>query len=119
MNVVVTCSGLSNTGKLTTQVAVTLLRHNPGILEWVKAGAEPDRLLKILETADQVIAINGCADCCARKKIEVLGVIPDREVIATDLGVVKNGMADPAYAEIDIVVKAVREALNKRDEDAF
>jgi len=117
MNVVVTCSGLSNTGKLTTQVVVTLLRHNPGMLDWVKAGTEPDRLRRTLETADQVIAISGCADCCARKKIEVLGVIPDREVIATELGVVKNSMADPAYAEIDLVVQAVREALNRREKE--
>jgi len=117
MNVVVTCSGLSNTGKLTTQVAVALLRHAPTSIEWVKAGADPDRLHNTLEMADRVIAINGCSDCCARKKIEVLGIIPDREVIATDLGVVKNGMTDPAYAEIDLVIKAVREALNTRDED--
>lgn len=117
MKAIVTCSGLSNTGKLTTQVAVTLLRHNPGMLDWVRAGVEPDSLRRTLETADQVVAINGCADCCARKKIEVLGVTPDREVIATDLGVVKNGMADPEYAEIDLVVRAVREALNREDED--
>ncbi len=117
MKAIVTCSGVSNTGKLTTQAAVALLRHDPDSLEWIRAGAEPGRLLQTVETADQVIVINGCADCCAKKKLQALGVFTGREVIATDLGVVKNGMVDPEYAEIDLVVQAVREALNRGDEE--
>jgi uncharacterized metal-binding protein len=118
MKAIVTCSGVSNTGKLTTQAAVALLRHDPGSLEWIRAGDEPGRLLQTVEMADQVIVINGCADCCAKKKLQALGVVADREVIATDLGVVKNGMADPEYSEIDLLVKAVRKALDKKDEEA-
>jgi uncharacterized metal-binding protein len=117
MKAIVTCSGVSNTGKLTTQAAIALLRHDPDSLEWIRAGDEPGRLLQTVEMADQVIVINGCADCCAKKKLNALEVVADREVIATDLGVVKNGMADPEYTEIDLVVQAAREALNRRDED--
>ena len=74
MKAIVTCSGVSNTGKLTTQAAVALLRHDTDTLEWIRAGAEPGRLLQTVKDADQVIVINGCADCCAKKKLQALGV---------------------------------------------
>jgi uncharacterized metal-binding protein len=111
MTILVTCSGLSNTGKLTTQVAVALMRHYPGTLEWVRAGAGPDRLRQVAGTADQVIEVNGCPDCCAGKKLREIGVVPHSVVITTDLGITKNGMDDPAYAEIGLVVETVREIL--------
>ncbi len=114
MTTIVTCSGLSNTGKLTTQVAVTLIRYNPGTLEWVRAAAEPERIQEATSGADRVLVLNGCTDCCATKKLLGLGIVPDAEVTATDLGVVKNGMADPAYAEIELVVQTIKEILHMR-----
>ncbi len=113
MTTIVTCSGLSNTGKLTTQVVVALMRHNPGTLEWVRAAAEPARIQEATSGTDRVLALNGCIDCCATKKLRALGIIPDVEVTATELGVVKNGMADPAYAEIELIVQTIKRVLHK------
>ncbi len=115
MTLIVTCSGLSNTGKLTTQVAVALMRHDAGSLEWVRAGAGPDRLRRAAVAAERVIEVNGCPDCCAGKKLHEIGVFSDVGVTATDLGIVKNGMEDPAYSEIELVVRAIRQALDTMD----
>ncbi len=115
MTILVTCSGLSNTGKLTTQVAVALTRYNPGILEWIRASAGPDRLMQVAGSGDQVIEVNGCPDCCAGKKLCEIGIISDAVVTATDLGVVKNGMDDPAYSDIELVTNVIMKTLATLD----
>lgn len=107
--VLVTCSGVSNTGKLTTQAAAAFRQRHPSALDnTVQAGhLEADAVPE----GCRVIALDGCADACGRKKLESLGVVPDVHIVATDLGIVKNGMAEVRYDEIERVVAALREAV--------
>jgi uncharacterized metal-binding protein len=51
--------------------------------------------------------LDGCTDCCATKKLTAAGITPDLHIIATELGIVKNGMADVKYDEIETVVRAI------------
>lgn len=103
----VTCSGISNTGKLTTQVALALLQRKPGQYVWMHARQSAATLEAEIGDADQVIVIDGCTDCCAKKKLSASCLVPHRHIIATELGIVKNGMADVLYDEIENVVRAV------------
>lgn len=107
--VLVTCSGVSNTGKLTTQAAAAFRQRHPAALDdAVQAG--------LLESGDvqegcRVVALDGCADACGKKKLDSLGIVPDTHIVATDLGIVKNGMAEVRYDEIARVVAALQETV--------
>ncbi len=109
MKLLVTCSGLSNTGRLTTQVALSLMRSRPGLFEWARAQESPAELPACAEGAEEIVVIDGCGDRCAAKKLDAAGILHPsrRHVVATGCGVVKNGMADVQYGEIGIVVQAV------------
>jgi uncharacterized metal-binding protein len=103
----VTCSGISNTGKLTTQAAQTLLQRKPGQYVWMHAKQSAATLEAEVGDADRVIVLDGCTDCCANKKLAAAGYTPDVHIITTVLGIEKNGMAEVKFDEIEKVVRAV------------
>jgi len=103
----VTCSGISNTGKLTTQVALTLMQRRPGQYVWIHARQSTATLQADIGDAEQVIVIDGCGDCCAKKKLSSSCIAPHHHIIATELGIEKKGMGDVQYDEIEKVVRAV------------
>ena len=103
----VTCSGISNTGKLTTQAALTLLQRKPGQYVWMHAKQSAATLEAEIGDADEVIVIDGCTDCCAKKKLSASRLAPYHHIIATELGIEKNRMAEVQYDEIEKVVCAV------------
>jgi uncharacterized metal-binding protein len=103
----VTCSGISNTGKLTTQAALTLLHRKPGQYVWMHAKQSAATLEAEIVDADEVIVIDGCADCCAKKKLSASRLAPHHHIIATELGIEKNGMAEVQYDEIEKIVCAI------------
>ena len=112
MIVLVTCSGISNTGKLTTQAACALMQRWPGRFLWTHVKKSAASLEDECRGGEQVIVIDGCTDCCASKKCAGTGISPHIHIIATDLGIEKNGMADVQYHEIERVVAAVQGALS-------
>jgi uncharacterized metal-binding protein len=112
MIVLVTCSGVSNTGKLTTQAALALMQKWPGQYQWTHVKKSAVSLEEEVRDADRVIVIDGCHDCCATKKLAATTVAPHQHIIATDLGIEKNGMADVQYHEIERVVAAVHTTLS-------
>ena len=103
----VTCSGVSNTGKLTTQAALILLQRRPGQYVWIHARQSTATLQADIGDAEQVIVIDGCGDCCAKKKLSSSRIAPHHHIIATELGIEKKGMGDVQYDEIEKVVRAV------------
>ncbi|MFA5347944.1 MAG: putative zinc-binding protein [Methanoregula sp.] len=110
----VTCSCISNTGKLTTQVALTLLQRKPGQYVWMHAKQSAESLESDVKDADHIIVIDGCTDCCAEKKLSASQIVPHCHIIATEMGIVKNGMAEVEYDEIEKVVHAVMNGNNQK-----
>jgi len=109
--VLVTCSGISNTGKLTTQAAQLLMQKHPGRYQWTHVKKSAAALEDEVRDADRLIVIDGCHDCCATKKLAATPVAPHHHIIATDLGIEKKGMADVQYHEIEKVVAAVDQKI--------
>lgn len=110
--VLVTCSGISNTGKLTTKVSEMLHRSCPGLIECsLAARCDPEKLLDALAHAEQILVVDGCTDCCGKKKLREHGYDPDIHIIATECGIIKNGMEDPRFDEIELLTSVVREKL--------
>jgi uncharacterized metal-binding protein len=103
----ITCSGISNTGRLTTQAARVLLQRRPGLYVWMQAKQSAETLETGIGDADGVIVIDRCGDCCAKKKLSSSRISPDLHFIATELGVAKKGMGEVQYDEIENVVCAV------------
>ena len=112
MIVLVTCSGISNTGKLTTQVAISLMQRRPGRFLWTHVKKSTASLKEECRGGELVIVIDGCGDCCASKKLTGANTRSHIHIITTDLGIEKNGMADVQYHEIERVVAAVQGALS-------
>jgi uncharacterized metal-binding protein len=107
----VTCSGFSNTGKLTTQAALVLVQRKPGHYVRVHAKQSEATLEAEIMDADQVIVIDGCPDCCAMKKLSNFCLKPHHHIIVTELGIAKNGMCEVQYDEIEMVVAAVDQKI--------
>lgn len=103
----VTCSGISNTGKLTTQAGMLLMQRQPGRFLCMNCKQSADSLKMDAESAERLIVLDGCTDCCATKKLTAAGLMPDVHIIATELGIVKKGMDEVQYDEIETVVRAI------------
>ncbi len=112
MKAVITCSGLSNTWRLTTQVVTILVSHHPATICWVKAHKGLEDIADTIEDADMIIVIEGCSDHCASKKIIDVGIKADIHLVATDLRIEKNGMAEVQWSDIEKVLAAVEQKLN-------
>ena len=111
--VLITCSGISNTGKLTAQVAAILVQRESDLFEGhLHAKQSTHDMEKVINGA-KVVVLDGCRDHCAAKKLNSLRISPHIHIIATEEGIEKNGMADPGFDEIEKLVAAVRKAARK------
>ncbi len=111
----VTCSGISNTGKLTTQAAQVLLQRRPGRYVWMHAKQSAATLETEIGDADELIVLEGCRDCCAMKKLSSSRIAPDHHIIATELGIEKKGMGEVQYDEIEKLVRAVMDIKEQKE----
>ena len=107
MKALITCSGLSNTGRLTTQVAMILVSRSPGTVAWVQAHTAEHRIADCTTDAEEIVVIDGCSDHCATKKCANEGIVPHHHIVATDLGVKKDGLSDVQWGDVEKVLAAV------------
>ncbi len=112
--VLVTCSGISNTGKCTDRAAALFRQRMPDLLEeHIPAaslpGLSPEALAGCREC--RVMVVDGCGDGCAAKKAALCGLPIDIHVIATDHGIVKAGMDEPRFADIDSLARLMARLL--------
>ncbi len=61
----ITCSVISNTGKLTAKTGEHLMQRYPGMIEHcISCRVDPDRFHDALFHAEKIAVIDGCTDCC-------------------------------------------------------
>jgi len=111
----VTCSGISNTGKLTTQAGMLLMQRKPGMFHCMNCKQSAESLRMDAGGAERLIVLDGCTDCCATKKLIAAGLSADVHIIATELGIEKKGMGDVQYDEIEKVILAVMDIGRKME----
>lgn len=107
MKALITCSGLSNSGRLTTQVAIMLMSRHSSEIAWAQAHKGEHAIADAVDNADQIIVIEGCSDYCALKKLDTMGITADLHIVATELGVEKDGLADVKWRDVEKVLAAV------------
>ena len=116
LTVLITCSGLSNAGKCTTQAALMLRQRNPDLDDYhiVASGTESMTVLEGIERESlKVFVIDGCEDFCGRKKAERCGFITDFHVVATACGVIKFGMDKQIFRDIEAVCRATEKEMRQ------
>jgi uncharacterized metal-binding protein len=103
-----TCSGISHTGQLTTLTGNTLRSRLPILVtRHLRLTALKRPLEKELQEDECLVAVDGCEECCAKKKIDLIGKIPAAYIVATREGIIKRGMEEPRYDEIEGLSRVV------------
>jgi uncharacterized metal-binding protein len=103
------CSGLSNTGKLTMQAASTLAFRRPNVYRAAAAHKGADAAEEALSEGFRVLALNGCEDRCATKKLGEAGLEADCSLMVTELGIEKTRPSDIKNEYIEKIIRAIRE----------
>lgn len=109
-----TCSGISHTGRLTTRTGTSLRCRHPDLIERhlqltnLKAPLDVE-----LRDGDVLVVIDGCEECCAKKRLDTIHTIPDFSLIATREGITKRGMEEARYDEIEVLSQVIIKAIRK------
>lgn len=105
------CAGASNTGQLTNAAAVRLTQQGKGRIGCLAGiGSQQKGFITAARAADEVVAIDGCEVACVKKTLEAAGIVPDKHILVTDLGIAKSGDLNLREEEIEQVVEAVETA---------
>lgn len=106
------CSGASNVGQLSNQLAIELTENGVGkMMCAVGIGGQVAGLLRSAEGCDRIIAIDGCPLNCTKKTLELAGIGIDRHILITDLGIKKNKDLRVKGSEISDLLEKVSDIL--------
>ena len=108
------CSGGSNCGQITNQVAVRLDEEGIGHI-YCLAGiaAHIDGMVESARGAKRLVALDGCQVACAKKAIEHAGLKVTDWICVTEEGVAKNHQFKLAPEEIELIVRKTKESLTR------
>jgi uncharacterized metal-binding protein len=106
------CSGCTSAGELADHVARELDRA--GIAEMASLagiGAHEPQQLSRARSRFPVIAVDGCANACARRCLERNGIEPSRHFVLARYGVAKRARASFTAQEAEEALQALRAEL--------
>ncbi len=108
-----TCSGISHTGQLTTLTGNSLRSRFPVLVtRHIRLTALQSPLEKELQEDECLVAVDGCEECCAKKRMDLIGKIPNAYIVATREGIIKRGMEAPRFDEIEglsrVIIRKIR-----------
>jgi uncharacterized metal-binding protein len=109
-----TCSGISHTGQLTTMTGNSLRCRHPVL---IGRHLQLTNLKRPLDEeifgGEYVVTVDGCEECCAKKRMDTIGTLPDVYIVATREGITKRGMEEARYEEIEALSRVIIEAIRK------
>lgn len=104
------CSGLSNTGKLTMQAASTLAFRRPDMYRAAAAHKGVGAVEDAISDGFRILALDGCTDLCATKKLDEAGLKADVYMMVTELGIEKTRPSDVKPEYIEKLIRAIKDA---------
>jgi uncharacterized metal-binding protein len=104
------CSGLSNTGKLTMQAASALAFRRPDMYRAAAAHKGVDAVEDAIDDGFRILALDGCTDHCATKKLDEAGLKADVYMMVIELGIEKTVPSDVKPEYIEKIIRAIKEA---------
>ncbi len=106
------CSGGSNCGQITNQVAVSLDVLGVGRIYCLAGiGAHIDGMVESARGAKRIVALDGCQVACAKKTIEHAGLRVTDWICVTDEGISKSHNLLLEQADIELITRGTRELL--------
>ena len=85
------CSGGSNVGQLSNEVARQLTVGGKGVMFCLAGvGGQVENIVQMTKDADRVIVIDGCSVACAKKAMDLAGCTEYEWVDLTEAGIEKN-----------------------------
>jgi uncharacterized metal-binding protein len=116
---ILACSGGSNVGQLSNQVAIELTQEGFGKLSCLAGvGAHLSGFVQSARDIDELVVIDGCSMGCAKGVLEHAEVPLSGYLVITDLGIDKNKDMNLKRDEIDRVKEAVRRLQAESGEQA-
>jgi uncharacterized metal-binding protein len=109
---ILACSGGSNVGQISNQVAVELTREGVGKMFCLAGiGGQLSGFVQSARDVPGMIVIDGCSLGCAKACLDNAKVPMKTYIVLTDLGIEKNKDLSLKPEEIQKVKAAVKEAL--------
>ncbi len=103
-----TCSGVSHTGKLTTRTGTWLrYRHPKLITRHLQLTTLKRPLDEELREDENLVAVDGCEECCIKKRMDAIGTRPDIYIVVTREGIIKRGMEEARPEEIETLSQVI------------
>ena len=116
---ILACSGGSNVGQLSNQVAIELTQEGFGKLSCLAGvGAHLSGFVQSARDIENLVVIDGCEVGCAKGVLEHAEVPLRGYMVITDLGIDKNKDLNLKRDEVGRVKEAVRQLQAKSGEQA-
>ena len=110
--VTLACSGGSNVGQITNEVAKRL--WSEGLANFfclAGVGGHVSGMVASVKGSDRVLVLDGCPVGCAKKCMDAAGLSGYEYIMVTDLGIAKEKTFDLAEAEVERVAAKARGKL--------
>ncbi|GMV35615.1 MAG: hypothetical protein AMXMBFR61_01230 [Fimbriimonadales bacterium] len=105
------CSGASDVGAITDQVARKLSRRRLATMSCIAAiGGRVEEMVEKAQAANSIIAIDGCEHECARRTLESVGVVGMMHFTLQELGMEK-GNTPVSTENVDKVYDSIVQVL--------
>lgn len=110
---ILACSGASNVGQITNEVAKKLDIEKQGRFFCLAGvGGHIGGMVTSVEGSDKVLVIDGCSVACAKLTMDEAGLNGYDYMVVTDLGIEKNHDFELDAADIDKTLETCRAMLN-------
>jgi len=107
------CSGGSNVGQITNEVAKSLVGRGSGKFSCLAGvGSHGEGFIAAAKRANHIVTLDGCAAKCAYKTLKHAGIEPTLQLVMTDLGIKKEyDQLNPSHEEVNRVLSLVQSRL--------
>ena len=112
INVVLACSGASNVGQITNEVAKKL--DMKGLAKFFclsGVGGHISGMVASVKGADKVLVLDGCPVGCAKSCMKETNLNNFQYLIVTELGIEKKHSFDLSERDVEMALSCAREKL--------
>ena len=112
VRIVLACSGGSNVGQITNEVAKKLDEAGEAKFFCLAGvGGHISGMVASVKGSDRVLALDGCPVACAKKCLDEAGIEGYEYLVVTELGIEKNHTFDLNSIHIEAALSSAREKL--------
>jgi len=112
VNIVLACSGGSNVGQITNEVAKRLDEAGDAKFFCLAGvGGRVSGMVASVKGSDKVLVLDGCPVACAKKCVDAAGIESYEYLVVTELGIEKKHAFDLGPEELGKTLAAARDKL--------